>query len=697
MKNLVIVESPAKAKTINKYLGSDYTVIASMGHIRDLPKSKLGIDVENDFEPKYINIKGKTKLINEIKQKAKSCNKVFLATDPDREGEAISWHLAHLLDLDENDTNRVTFLEITKNGVKSGMASPRSIDMDLVDAQQARRVLDRLVGYKISPFLWKKIRKGLSAGRVQSVCVKLIVDREKEIQNFIPKEYWNIEAKLYSTTGKKSFNAYLHSDINGNKIDVENKSQNDEIINNLQDKEYIISQIKKGKRKKQSPPPFITSTLQQEASSKLGFTAKRTMSAAQILYEGVDIAGLGVTGLITYMRTDSLRISDEAMLEAKNYIENTYGKNYAYGKKRTYKGKKALNAQDAHEAIRPSIPSLTPTEAEKSISGDIAKLYRLIWTRFIASQMSDCLQDTVSVDITAGKYIFRTSGFTVSFNGFTVLYEETTDEKAKKETNLPVLSENEILKLKDLISEQKFTQPPSRYTEATLIRALEENGIGRPSTYAPTISTITTRGYVERTQKKLVPTELGMVTNNLMEEQFSKIVDVKFSAKMEDDLDTIESGDSKWKKVISNFYQGFEETLSKAENTMKDVDYKVKDIETDEICELCGRNMVIKTGKFGKFLACPGFPECKNTKTIDIKAKGKCPKCNGGLNIKKSKRGRTYYACENYPTCDFYSWEEPTDEVCPECGKTLFKKGIGKPMVLCHGDGCDYTSPLIKK
>ena len=693
MKNLVIVESPAKAKTIRKYLGKDYQVVASMGHIRDLPASQLGVDLENYYEPKYINIKGKAKLINQIKKEAKGCDNVYLATDPDREGEAISWHLAHILNMDTTLNNRVTFGEITKKGVTHGMENPRTIDQDLVDAQQARRVLDRLVGYKISPFLWKKIRKGLSAGRVQSVCVRLIVDREREIEAFVPQEYWNLDAVLLSAENKKKFKARLYSDNKGEKIVVSNKEQSDEILQNLENKDYTIRTIKKGQRKRQPSPPFITSTLQQDASRQLGFTAKKTMSAAQILYEGVDIKGLGVTGLITYMRTDSLRLSDDAIQGAKEYIQETYGDNYVYNKKRVYKSKKTVSAQDGHEAIRPATPSLTPDMVDQSISGDIAKLYRLIWNRFTASQMTDCIQDTVSVDIAAGDYIFRSSGFVVTFDGFTVLYEEGTDEKAKKETALPVLTQGEVLNLDKLTSEQKFTTPPSRYSEATLIKALEENGIGRPSTYAPTISTITTRGYVEREQKKLFPTQLGLITNNLIQEQFPNIVDVKFSAQMEDNLDIVEHGKIEWRKTIDNFYKDFAKTLVDAEEAMKDLDFKIPDVITDELCELCGKNMVIKDGKFGKFLACPGFPECKNTKKIVVPAKGSCPKCGSILSARKSKRGRVFYGCEKFPDCDFMSWDEPTDQICPTCNKTLFNKGGAKGTLNCATEGCGYSAP----
>ena len=567
MSKLVIVESPAKAKTIGKYLGKDYEVTASMGHIRDLPASQLGIDVEHDYAPQYISIKGKEKLIKELKSKAKHSDGVILATDPDREGEAISWHLANILGLDPHGNNRVTFDEITKKGVQEGMAHPRAIDEDLFNAQQARRVLDRLVGYKLSPFLWRKVRRGLSAGRVQSVAVRIIDDREKEIENFKPEEYWNIDASF--GVGRKTFTARLSSDAKGKKLLPRNEEEARTIEQGLQGAEYTVGELKKGKRSKQPTPAFITSTLQQEASRRLGFTATRTMRAAQTLYEGVDIAGHGTMGLITYMRTDSLRISDEAVAAAKEYIAGAYGENYICPYKRAWKTKSATAAQDAHEAIRPSVPSLTPDEVDKSISGDTAKLYRMIWSRFMASQMADCQQDTVSVTVYAGDYRFKASGYTVTFEGFTALYEEATDEKEKKETSLPPLEQGQVLKLKELKSEQKFTQPPARYTEATLIKALEENGIGRPSTYAPIITTIIDRGYVERDQKKLKPTLLGRAVDSLMLEQFPHIVDVDFSAEMEKNLDKVESGKADWHKTVDDFYQGFAASLEQAEKNME--------------------------------------------------------------------------------------------------------------------------------
>lgn len=694
MSKLVIVESPAKAKTIRKYLGDGYEVTASMGHIRDLPASQLGIDVDHDYTPQYINIKGKEKLIKELKSEAKKADQVYLATDPDREGEAISWHLAHLLGLNIEDTNRVTFGEITKKGVTEGMAHPRAIDIDLFNAQQARRILDRLVGYKLSPFLWRKVRRGLSAGRVQSVAVRLIVDREKEIENFKPEEYWNLDAVLSPPSSQKKFTARLYGTAAGKKLEVTNEAQATGIVKDLEDADYTVTELKRGHRKKVPAPPFITSTLQQEASRRLGFTATRTMRAAQTLYEGVDIAGRGTMGLITYMRTDSLRVSDEAVAGAKEYITEAYGERYVCPTKRTYKSRSATAAQDAHEAIRPSVPGLTPDEAEKSISGDIAKLYRLIWSRFIASQMSDCEQDTVSAHITAADYQFRASGYVVTFEGFTALYEEATDEKEKKETALPPLEQGQTLKLRSLTPEQKFTQPPARYTEATLIRSLEENGIGRPSTYAPIITTIIDRGYVEREQKKLKPTLLGRTINDLMMQEFPDIVDVTFSAGMEKNLDKVENGGTDWRETIDAFYKGFAAALEKAEKDMEGKKIKVPDEETDEICEKCGRKMVIKTGRYGKFLACPGFPECTNTKRLVKDTGGKCPKCGGRMLLRKSAKGRVYYGCENYPNCDFMTWDEPVAQTCEKCGATLFKKGS---RLYCAKEGCGFETQVNKQ
>lgn len=694
MPKLVIVESPAKAKTIGKYLGRGYKVTASMGHVRDLPASTLGIDVENGYTPKYITIKGKQKLVKELKAEAKKCDGVLLATDPDREGEAISWHLANILGLDPSAPNRVTFDEITKKGVKEGMAHPRAINIDLFNAQQARRELDRLVGYKLSPFLWKKVRRGLSAGRVQSVAVRLIRDRELEIENFKPDEYWNIDALLSPQGEKGEFTARLAATADGKKLTVTNKQQADGILAALDGRDYTITKIEKGKRRRQPSPPFITSTLQQDASRAFGFSATRTMRAAQTLYEGVDIAGHGTVGLITYMRTDSLRIAAEAQAAAKTFIAERWGENYVCKTARKWKSRSATAAQDAHEAIRPSMPELTPDEVEQSISGDTAKLYRLIWSRFMASQMADCIQDTVSASITAGDYLFRASGFRVSFDGFTALYEESTDDAKKKETALPPLEEGQTLKLKKLTADQKFTQPPPLYTEATLIHALEENGIGRPSTYAPIITTIVDRGYVEKDQKKLKTTLLGQAVNTVMMEQFPDIVNVKFSADMEKKLDVVEAGQADWVKTIDDFYQGFEKSLEQAEKNMEGKRIKVEDIPTDEICEKCGRPMVIKSGRYGKFVACSGFPECRNAHPLVKDTGGLCPLDGGHMLVRKSAKGRVYYGCSNYPKCNYMTWDEPVPEKCPQCGSTLFKK---KGQLYCAKEGCGFVKAIEKK
>ena len=694
MPKLVIVESPAKAKTIGKYLGRGYKVTASMGHVRDLPASTLGIDVENGYKPKYITIKGKQKLVKELKAEAKKCDGVLLATDPDREGEAISWHLANILGLDPAAPNRVTFDEITKKGVKEGMAHPRAINIDLFNAQQARRELDRLVGYKLSPFLWKKVRRGLSAGRVQSVAVRLIRDREIEIENFKPDGYWNIDALLHPQGEKGEFTARLAATADGKKLTVTDKQQADAVLAALDGKDYTITKIEKGKRRRQPAPPFITSTLQQDASRAFGFSATRTMRAAQTLYEGVDIAGHGTVGLITYMRTDSLRIAAEAQAAAKTFIADRWGESYVCKTPRKWKSRSATAAQDAHEAIRPSMPELTPDEVEQSISGDTAKLYRLIWSRFMASQMADCIQDTVSASITAGEYLFRASGFRVSFDGFTALYEESTDDTKKKETALPPLDEGQKLALKKLTADQKFTQPPPLYTEATLIHALEENGIGRPSTYAPIITTIVDRGYVEKDQKKLKTTPLGQAVNTVMMEQFPDIVNVKFSADMEKKLDVVEAGEADWVKTIDEFYQGFEKSLEQAEKNMEGKRIKVEDIPTDEICEKCGRPMVIKSGRYGKFVACSGFPECRNAHPLVKDTGGLCPLDGGHMLVRKSSKGRVYYGCSNYPKCNYMTWDEPVPERCPQCGSTLFKK---KGQLYCAKEGCGFVKAMEKK
>ena len=691
---LVIVESPAKAKTIGKYLGRGYTVTASMGHIRDLPASTLGIDVENNYQPKYIIIKGKNALVKELKAEAKQAETVYLATDPDREGEAISWHLASVLGLDPAAPNRVTFDEITKKGIQEGMAHPRAIDMDLFNAQQARRELDRLVGYKLSPFLWHKVRKGLSAGRVQSVAVRIIRDRELEIEQFKPEEYWNIDASLKPRGSGAAFTARLSAGADGKKLTVRNKQEADAIVAALEGRPYTVTRVDKGQRRRQPQPPFITSTLQQDASRALGFSATRTMRAAQRLYEGMEVAGYGQIGLITYMRTDSLRIADEAAAAARTFISNNWGEPYVCAKKRVWKSRSATAAQDAHEAIRPSMPELTPEQVEGSISGDEARLYRLIWSRFMASQMADCVMDTVSATIAAGDYLFRASGYPVTFDGFTALYEESTDDKQKKATALPPLEPGQVLDLKKLSAEQKFTQPPPYYTEATLIHTLEENGIGRPSTYAPIITTIVDRGYVEKDQKKLRTTPLGQAVNQVMLEQFPDIVNPAFSADMEKKLDVVEAGKADWVQTVDEFYQGFAKSLEAAEKNMEGKRVKVEDIPTDEICDKCGRPMVIKSGRYGKFVACSGFPECRNSHPLVKDTGGLCPLCGGHMLLRKSAKGRIYYGCSNYPQCSYMTWDEPVTETCPNCGKTLFKR---RGQLYCAGEGCGFVKNVEKK
>lgn len=676
MSKLIIVESPTKVKSIKKYLGGGYEVMASMGHVRDLPKSKLGVDTEHDFKPQYINMSDKKDLIKQLKTAAANSDGVLLATDPDREGEAISWHLAYLLALDLNEPNRVAFNEITESGVKAGIAVPHKIDLNLVDAQQARRVLDRIVGYKLSPFLWKKVKGGLSAGRVQTVALRLIVEREREIEKFNSEEYWSVDAKLLA--GTKSFKAALYGFADGKKIDViPNAEEADKIVSALGGAEYIVSALKKGTRKKQPAPPFITSTLQQEASRKLGFTGQRTMRIAQQLYEGVDVPGAGTTGLITYMRTDSLRISEEARAAAYKYITGRYGKEYLPEKPRYFKTKSG--AQDAHEAIRPTSVSFTPESVKDALTAEQYKLYKLIWERFIASLMEVCVQNTVNADITAGDYLFKASGYSIKFDGFTVLYEEGKDEDSAEGGALPEMKTGDKLKLKELTPNQHFTQPPARYTEPTLIKALDENGIGRPSTYAPIISNILGRDYIEREKKSLKPTNLGMVVSDLMVEYFDKIVDVKFTAGLEKQLDEIGAGKRGWVDTIKDFYKDFDKLYKKAEDSLEGKRVKVPDEETDVICDKCGRKMVVKSGRFGKFLACPGYPECKNTKPMpEDEVKQPCPKCGGKLVKKTSKKGKKFYGCSNYPECDFAAPGIPTGEKCPECGSFIISGVRGR-------------------
>lgn len=687
-KYLVIVESPAKAKTIKKYLGANYKIKASMGHIRDLPKSQIGVDIMNNFEPKYINIRGKGDLISELKKEAKDADKVFLATDPDREGEAISWHLANLFKIDEEQKCRVTFNEITKNAVVKAVKSPRTIDMDLVDAQQARRVLDRIVGYEISPLLWRNVRKGLSAGRVQSVATKMICDREYEIEGFIPEEFWRLEATLKKDDGK-TFLAKFHG-LKNKKIELKQKEEVDQILQKLQGVPFVIGKVKHGEKKRTPAPPFITSTLQQDAARKFGFSTKKTMMLAQQLYEGVEIQGEGSVGLITYMRTDSTRISDDALTQAREYIKSNYGDKYLPDKARVYKTKSA--AQDAHEAIRPTTPDLPPERVKSSLQRDLFRLYKLIWERFIASQMEAAVYDTMSVDIEAGEYLFKSTGSRVSFKGFLVLYEEGTDDENddEKDPMLPQLDEGEKVKPVELKPSQHFTQPPSRYTEATLVKALEEKGIGRPSTYAPTISTIISRGYVIKDKKYLLPTELGRIVNKLMEEYFKDIVNINFTADMETQLDAVEDGKRRWKELLNEFYKDFSKAVKNAEEQISKVELPVE--ESDEVCEKCGRKMVIKMGRYGKFLACPGFPECRNAKPILEDAGVVCPKCGGKIYNKKTRKGKNYLSCENYPQCDFSSWDMASDKKCPECGNFMTKKFKGnKIQYTCSLESCGHT------
>ena len=694
MSKLVIVESPAKAKNIKGYLGSGYDVVASMGHVRDLPAARLSVDIDHDFAPKYAIIKGKEEFVKSLQKKAEKADYVYLATDPDREGEAISWHLATILGLDLKDHNRVTFNEITKTGVKNGMADPRAIDIDLVNAQQARRILDRLIGYKLSPFVSQKIRRGLSAGRVQSVALRLVVDRENEIRAFKPEEYWSIDAKFTNPPERKTFAATLVSDPDGNKLklgdkNIANKEQSDAILANLENAQYVVKSVKKGTRRKSPTPPFITSTLQQEASRRLSFPAKRTMKAAQELYEGVDVTGMGTVGLITYMRTDSLRISDEARAAGNDYIRSTYGDKYLPAKPRFYKSKG--NVQDGHEAIRPSMPGVTPESVKGSLTTDQFKIYKLVWERFIASLMESCVQETMKIEIDANGYTFNATGYTVKFDGFTALYEEKTDDTAKTagETPLPKVAQGDVLKLKSILGNQHFTQPPARYTEASLTKALEENGVGRPSTYVTITSTILAKEYVVREGKQFVPTELGEAVTNLLKDKLPNIVNVKYTSRMEDDLDKIDSGDKNYIDMIRLYYDDFEEPLEKAKKEMQGVKIKLKEEETDVICDKCGRNMVVKVGRFGKFLACPGYPECKNTKPLVFKTKAKCPECGGDVIEKKTKRRTSFYGCSNYPNCHFMTWDLPTDQVCPKCGKSLFKKK-GNILYCPDKEGCGY-------
>lgn len=680
-KNLVIVESPAKAKTIKKFLGSNYKVEASMGHVRDLPKSQLGVDIDHDFDPKYITIRGKGELLKQLRKEVKKANKVYLATDPDREGEAISWHLIYSLNLHDKKFYRITFNEITKNAIKSSIKEAREIDMDLVDAQQARRILDRIVGYKISPLLWKKIKKGLSAGRVQSTALKLICDREDEINDFIPEEYWSLVAKLHDKQSGDKLTASFYG--KQKKIKIASKEQMDEIISHIKGKQYIVDEVKESMRLKKPPKPFITSTLQQEAARKLNFTTSKTMRIAQQLYEGVDVKGKGTVGLITYLRTDSTRISDEANGAVKAYIADTYGEAYVNGEE--IKSNKKGKVQDAHEAIRPTYVDLVPTAIKESLSRDQFRLYQLIHSRFVASRMMPAKYATKSIKIQVGDYRFNASGSVLVFEGFLKVYNMNEDNDDSQ--RIDNINKDSKLDLEELTPKQHFTQPPARFTEASLVKTLEENGIGRPSTYAPIISTIQKRGYVSKEKKNLFPTELGEVVNGIMEEYFKSIVDVKFTAGLEQELDEVEAGAIQWKDVLRRFYPSFSETIDYAEEKIGKIE--IKDEVSDVICDKCGRNMVIKLGKYGRFLACPGFPECRNAKPLFEKVEDvDCPICGGEVFIKKTKKGRRYYGCEHNPECEFMTWNRPTKEKCPKCDTIMVEKG---KYLKCNNEECNYS------
>ena len=693
--NLVIVESPSKAKTIGKYLGADYQVKACMGHLRDLPKSTMGVDFENDFTPKYQPVKGKEDIINDLKKSAKNSDQIFLATDPDREGEAISWHLQALLGIPDDKVNRVTFNEITKGVVTKAIEQPRAIDQDLVDAQQARRILDRIVGYQLSPLLWKKVRRGLSAGRVQSVATRLVVDRENEIRAFVPQEYWTIDVTLNRVEKAGSFTARFYGDPK--KRELHSGEEVATVLQRLDGKPFHVQSVKRTEKKRSPAPPFITSTLQQEASRKLGMTPKRTMALAQQLYEGIEITGIGAVGLITYMRTDSQRISEEALAAAKDYILQRWGEQHYYGQPHRYKTKNA--AQDAHEAIRPSNIHLDPERVKADLNKDQFRLYKLIWDRFTASQMACALYDNVAIEAACGENIFRANHQSLKFAGFTALYEEGRDDESEElQSPLPDLTEGEPLTKASQKPEQHFTQPPARFTEATLVRAMEEKGVGRPSTYASIISTIQDRDYVIKKEKRLWPTPLGEVVTGLMLDRFQDIINVEFTAGMEAKLDEVEEGKLPWKTVLADFYTNFSRELEDAEEALKDTRLKVPEEETDEICELCGKNMVIKSGRFGRFLACPGFPDCKNTKAIVEHMPGRCPKCGSGMLKRKSKKGYAYYSCEKGMECGFMSWDVPTEHDCPSCGMTMFKKsGRGAMKPFCINEKCENFLPEDKR
>ena len=688
-KYLVIVESPAKVKTIKKFLGKNYEVMASNGHVRDLPKSQLGFSPENDFEPKYITIRGKGEILAKLRKEVKKADKIYLATDPDREGEAISWHLTKALKLDDKDVSRISFNEITKSAVKTSLKKPREIDMDLVDAQQARRMLDRMVGYRISPLLWAKVKRGLSAGRVQSVALRIVCDREEEINAFIPEEYWSLEASLLPEGEKKPIVAKL-MDKNGEKIEITSKEQMDAVLAELKDKDFNVTDIKKGERTKKAPLPFTTSTLQQEASKALNFPISKTMRIAQQLYEGVDIKGQGTEGIITYLRTDSVRISEEADAAARTFVEETYGDSYVSAGET---GKKSnAKIQDAHEAIRPTDINRIPSEIKESLSRDQFRLYQLIWKRFAASRMANAVYETTTVNIGVGDYRFRVSTSKVAFDGFMAVYTEADDEKAEKQVLLKSLDKDTKLSLVDYDPKQHFTQPPAHYTEASLVKTLEELGIGRPSTYSPTITTIIARRYITKENKNLYVTEIGEVVNSIMKESFPTIVDEHFTANMESLLDGVAEGKIPWKTVVANFYPDLEKAVQAAEEELEKI--TIEDEVTDEICEVCGRNMVIKYGPYGKFLACPGFPECRNTKPYYEKIGVACPKCGKDVVIKMTKKGRRYYGCIDYPECDFMSWGRPVDKKCPRCGGYMVEKGN---KLACADEHCGYTEQKEKE
>ncbi|NLP29038.1 MAG: type I DNA topoisomerase [Clostridia bacterium] len=685
-QKLVIVESPAKAKTIKKYLGSTYVVEASMGHVRDLPKSQLGVDVENNYNPKYITIRGKGDLLDKLRKMAKKSDKVFLATDPDREGEAISWHLAKALNIDTTTSCRIEFNEITKSAVKNAIKNPRPINENLVDAQQARRILDRLVGYQISPILWRKVKWGLSAGRVQSVALKIICDRENEILNFVPKEYWTIAVELKKIKEKSKFLVKLTT-YKGKKVQINNEEECKKIIDDLSNNDFIVKKIKKGNKLKNPLPPFTTSTLQQDANRKLNFSTKRSMSIAQRLYEGVEVKGKGSIGLITYMRTDSVRISEEAQSSALDFISSHYGSSYVPKERRTYKGKK--NSQDAHEAIRPTYVELTPEVLKDSLTPEMLKLYTLIWNRFIASQMASCIMDVISVDVTNGDYLFKASGSKVKFDGFMRIYDYANEEESNS-ISIPELENDEILEKKKVIDKQHFTQPPARFSEASLVKVLEEYGIGRPSTYAPIITTLLERKYVQREKRNLLPTELGVIVNTIMCEYFKEVVDVDFTAELENKLDYIEEGKGKWQSTVDDFFKPLKESIDIAEKEISKI--TIEDKVSDVPCDKCGKMMVVKQGRFGEFLACPGYPECKNTKAIVEELDVACPDCGGKVVVKRSKKGRKFYGCDNYPECKFVSWYEPTNKRCEKCDSMMvlrYSKAKGN-YYACSNNECKH-------